>query len=198
MKLVHFSFWCLMKPQTARARRPLLGAAVNSSHLHRRQFPGQLQLPPLCPRTHRAHTARSIITNTALVTHCHWSRTAIAQRPPGPVQCLQTNVQTLTSPELEFQHILTFYWSRIHRQESPQITGTILDFQKATGTPSLAAERNTISPAPGTPPSSPLAPGMVIILASTHFLKLVIAFCTWKSYIMLCTFLCPVQRALKM
>lgn len=106
---------------------------MNYSHLHSRQALSNRQPSAALPANPRRAPRQIHHPETQ-----PWSRTAIAQGPPGSVHCLRNDVQTLPSLELRFQQISTFYWSIIHRQDSPQITGTILDFQKVRSTPSPA------------------------------------------------------------
>lgn len=168
-----------MKPQTARARRLLPGVAVNYSHLHAcpslsNHRPSHLPpQPPSWPATLRSPGAARPVVQKHSSGHTNCLHSGASRG--GPLS--QNNVQTLLSPELAFQQILTFYWSITQAEKSPDHRDNIASSERKWHAPSASPfqiKKHNLAVAPKTP-SAPAAghcprpPGAAIARVSTLF-----------------------------
>lgn len=204
-----------MKPQTARARRLLPGAAEN----YLSPAPATVsEQSPARPRPPRPPRPRPPLIRLARSAGSVTRQRGSGHEPPRPgglpgLPLPPESCSNRPSPELPFQQILTFYWSLTHRRRSPPITGATLRSQKAGGSapsarPLPMETQSRQRPKPPTPPpcGSVAAPprgvtGTLIFTSPTFFFFFFFTgYCVlgMKSCTVLCAFLCSVQRALKM
>lgn len=148
-----------MKPQTARARRLLPGAAENYLSPAPATVSEQSPARPRPPRPPRPRPPLIRLTRSA---GSGTRQRGSGHEPPRPgglpgLPLPPESCSNRPSPELPFQQILTFYWSLTHRRRSPPITGATLRSQKAGGSapsarPLPMETQSRQRPKPPTPP----------------------------------------------